>query len=103
MSDLAKSPQAGSVIAVSTKDGASRMDWIRQAGVATGCIGLFLVFSILTPDFYDPGNLLEIMLQSSINAIIAVGMTLVVMNKGIDLSVGSVVGLSSMVAAILLP
>jgi ribose/xylose/arabinose/galactoside ABC-type transport system permease subunit len=39
------------------------------------------------------------MLQSSINAIMAIGMTLVVMAKGIDLSVGSVVGLSSMVAA----
>ena len=39
------------------------------------------------------------MLQSSINAVIAVGMTLVIMTKGIDLSVGSVVGLSSMVAA----
>ena len=42
------------------------------------------------------------MLQSSINAVIAVGMTLVVMTKGIDLSVGSVVGVSSMIAASLL-
>src|ERR1700731_2116235 len=49
--------------------------------------------------FYQPANLLDILLQSSINAMIAVGMTLVVMTRGIDLSVGSVVGLSSMIAA----
>jgi ribose transport system permease protein len=79
------------------------MGWVRSAGVASGCVGLFLIFSILSPSFRDPSNLLEIMLQSSINAVIAVGMTLVVMAKGIDLSVGSIVGLSSMVTASLLP
>src|SRR5579862_9777947 len=77
----------------------TKMEWVRQAGVVSGCVGLFIVFSVLTPDFRTGSNLLEIMLQSSINAIIAIGMTLVVMAKGIDLSVGSVVGLSSMVAA----
>ena len=81
---------------------AARFDWIRRASVAMGAIALFLVFSALTPTFYQPGNLVDIMLQSSINAVIAVGMTLVVMTKGIDLSVGSVVGVSSMVAASLL-
>ena len=81
----------------------TNMEWMRQAGVASGCVGLFITFSILTPDFRTASNLLEIMLQSSINAIIAIGMTLVVMTKGIDLSVGSVVGLSSMVAASQMP
>jgi ribose transport system permease protein len=79
------------------------MEWARQAGVAIGCIGLFVVFSALSSTFYQPANLLDIMLQSSINAVIAVGMTLVVMTKGIDLSVGSIVGVSSMVAASVLP
>jgi ribose transport system permease protein len=69
------------------------------AGVAL----LFIVFSVLSSSFYAPGNLLDILLQSSINAMIAVGMTLVVMARGIDLSVGSVVGLSSMITASLLP
>lgn len=77
-------------------------DWLRRAGVATGGLALVLVFSSLTSSFYQPANLLDIMLQSSINAVIAVGMTLVVMTKGIDLSVGSIVGVSSMVAASLL-
>jgi ribose transport system permease protein len=77
-------------------------NWLRQGGVAIGCVALFAVFSVLNSNFYQPANLLDIMLQSSINAIIAVGMTLVVMTKGIDLSVGSVVGISSMVASSLL-
>ncbi|RJG47332.1 ABC transporter permease [Mesorhizobium sp. DCY119] len=72
---------------------------LRNASVAIGCVTLFLVFSVLNATFYQPSNLLDIMLQSSINAVIAVGMTLVIMTKGIDLSVGSIVGLSSMIAA----
>jgi ribose transport system permease protein len=79
------------------------LEWIRSASALAGVALLFIVFSILTPSFYDPSNLLDILLQSSINAVIAVGMTLVVMARGIDLSVGSVVGLTSMITASLLP
>jgi ribose transport system permease protein len=79
------------------------LEWIRSVSVVAGVALLFIVFSVLTSSFYSPGNLLDILLQSSINAMIAVGMTLVVMARGIDLSVGSVVGLTSMIAASLLP
>jgi ribose transport system permease protein len=81
---------------------ARRANWLRHGGVAIGGIALFIAFSMLTSTFYQPANLLDIMLQSSINAVIAVGMTLVVMTKGIDLSVGSIVGVSSMIASSLL-
>lgn len=74
-------------------------DLLRSAGVLTGAAALFLVFSVLTSSFYQPANLIDIMLQSAINCIVAVAMTLVIMTKGIDLSVGSIVGLSSIVAA----
>ncbi|WP_428377028.1 ABC transporter permease [Lichenicoccus sp.] len=73
--------------------------WLRQASILIGCAALFACFSALTASFYQPSNLVGIMLQSAINAIIAVGMTLVIITRGIDLSVGSVVGLSSMVAS----
>jgi ribose transport system permease protein len=53
-----------------------RGDVLRKASVAIGCVALFLVFSVLTSTFYQPSNLIDIMLQSSINAVIAVGMTL---------------------------
>jgi ribose transport system permease protein len=75
------------------------LDWVRRVSVFAGVALLFIVFSVLTQSFYQPGNLLDILLQSSINTMVAVGMTLVVMTRGIDLSVGSVVGLSSMIAA----
>jgi ribose transport system permease protein len=74
-------------------------DLFRQASVLIGGAALFASFSILTSSFYQPSNLIDIMLQSSINAVIAVGMTLVIITRGIDLSVGSIVGLSSMVAS----
>ncbi len=84
------------------EDRSRRVDWMRKGGVAIGCAALFVIFSALTSTFYRPANLLDIMLQSSINAVIAVGMTLVVITKGIDLSVGSIVGVSSMIASSLL-
>lgn len=74
-------------------------DMFRQASILIGCLALFVVFSLLTSSFYQPANLIDIMLQSAINAVIAVGMTLVIITRGIDLSVGSIVGLSSMVAS----
>jgi ribose transport system permease protein len=72
---------------------------LRQASTVIACLILFCAFSLLTSSFYQVGNLLDVMLQSSINAIIATGMTLVIITRGIDLSVGSIVGLSSMVAS----
>src|ERR1700730_7062350 len=79
-----------------------QLEWVRRASVVVGVALLFIFFSVLTKSFYQPAHLLDILLQSSINAMIAGGMTLVVMTRGIDLSVGSVVGLSSMIAAGLL-
>ena len=75
------------------------LDWVRRASVGAGVALLFVVFSALTSSFYQPANLLDILLQSSINTMIAVGMTLVIMTRGIDLSVGSIVGLTSMITA----
>jgi ribose transport system permease protein len=88
---------------VASREKKLNLEWIRSVSVIAGVALLFIVFSVLTSSFYSPGNLLDILLQSSINAMIAVGMTLVVMARGIDLSVGSVVGLTSMITASLLP
>ena len=57
---------------------------------------------MLSDRFLTPANVLNILRQSSINGIIAVGMTLVILTAGIDLSVGSVLALSSVIAAQLL-
>ena len=71
----------------------AKLEWVRRASVIAGVALLFIVFSVLTSSFYQPANILDILLQSSINTMIAVGMTLVIMTRGIDLSVGSMVGL----------
>ena len=81
----------------------AQLEWVRRASVIAGVALLFIVFSLLTSSFYQPANILDILLQSSINTMIAVGMTLVIMTRGIDLSVGSMVGLTSMITASLLP
>jgi ribose/xylose/arabinose/galactoside ABC-type transport system permease subunit len=57
------------------------------------------VFAILSPSFLTLGNFVNVALQIAIYGILAVGMTLVIITGGIDLSVGSVVALSGVAAA----
>ena len=68
-------------------------------------IALLLVsvgLAVLSPDFLTVANLLNVMRQVSINALIAFGMTLVILLGGIDLSVGSILALSSVGIATLM-
>lgn len=55
-------------------------------------LAIFIVFSLLNENFLSINNVLNIIVQSSIIAIIAVGQTMVILTSGIDLSVGSIVG-----------
>ena len=71
----------------------------RQFGTLLGLIGLCVVLWILTPHFMTVSNLLNVAQQTSINAIIAVGMTFVIITAGIDLSVGSILAFSGVVLA----
>lgn len=59
---------------------------------------LVIVFAVLSPAFLTTGNLIILTKQVAINAILGVGMTFVILSGGIDLSVGSIVGFSGMVA-----
>jgi ribose transport system permease protein len=74
----------------------------RQFGTAIGLIALCVVLWILTPYFLTVSNLLNIAEQTSINAIVAVGMTFVIISGGIDLSVGSLVALAGVVLGLAL-
>jgi ribose transport system permease protein len=60
--------------------------------------GLLVLFRILVPNFLESENLLDIAQQISINAILAFGMTLVILIGGIDLSVGALLALVGTVA-----
>jgi ribose transport system permease protein len=74
----------------------------RRLGTLAGLVGLCLLLWILTPHFLTVSNLLNVLEQTSINAVIAVGMTFVILSGGIDLSVGSMLALSGVVMATLL-
>lgn len=71
----------------------------RRLGTLAGLLGLCLLLWILTPHFLTVSNLLNVLEQTSINAVIAVGMTFVILSGGIDLSVGSLLALSGVVLA----
>jgi ribose transport system permease protein len=60
-----------------------------------------LVLGFFKPEFLSTANFLNILKQTSVNALIAVGMTFVILTAGIDLSVGSVLALCGAVAATL--
>lgn len=60
---------------------------------------LIIVMSVLSPAFLKFTNVMNILRQTSINGIVAVGMTFVIILSGIDLSVGSVLALAAVVAA----
>jgi ribose transport system permease protein len=74
----------------------------RRFGTLIGLLTLCAVLWALTPHFLTISNLLNIAQQTSINAIIAAGMTFVIISGGIDLSVGSIVALSGVVLGTLL-
>ena len=69
----------------------------RQFGTVIGLVVLCAVLWILTPHFLTVSNLLNVVEQTSINAVVAVGMTFVILSGGIDLSVGSIVALAGVV------
>jgi ribose/xylose/arabinose/galactoside ABC-type transport system permease subunit len=71
----------------------------RELGTLGGLVGLCVLLTVLTPHFLTVSNLLNVMEQTSINAVIAVGMTFVILSGGIDLSVGSLVALAGVVLA----
>lgn len=69
--------------------------------VAVVGIVLFLLGGSLVPNFLKPGNLLNVIRQSSVIAIAAVGMSQVIVIKGIDLSVGGNISFCGMVIGLL--
>ncbi|WP_311077795.1 ABC transporter permease subunit [Paenibacillus polymyxa] len=67
----------------------------QKLGPLLGLIILVIIVSVLNPSFLEPLNILNLLRQVSINALIAFGMTFVILTGGIDLSVGSILALSS--------
>ncbi len=78
------------------------LDWrmlLQRYGLLISFLLLCAALSLLSDRFLTPQNLVNVLRQSTINGIIAVGMTFVILTAGIDLSVGAVLALSAVVAA----
>lgn len=72
---------------------------IQEYGIFIAFLLLALVLSVSNEYFLTAGNISNVLLQTSINGILAIGMTFVILTRGIDLSVGSVVALAGIVSA----
>ncbi len=77
-------------------------EWLIEQKSLIALLVLIVIVSFLNPNFFTLDNLMNILRQTSVNAIIAVGMTLVILTGGIDLSVGSVLALCGAFAASLI-
>src|SRR5471032_1863611 len=76
------------------------MKFVRQLLPFAGLLLVLILLSVLKPDtFLTKDNFLNVFRRSSVNAIIAVGMTAIIISGGIDLSVGSMMALSGMIDA----
>ncbi|PLW77946.1 ABC transporter permease [Cohaesibacter celericrescens] len=73
-------------------------DFINQAGIGLALLGLVVFFAVTTEHFLAPNNITNILTQITINLVLAVGMTFVILIGGIDLSVGSVMAFAAVVA-----
>jgi ribose/xylose/arabinose/galactoside ABC-type transport system permease subunit len=77
-----------------------RASLYRIVGVVVGLLALLIAVNVATHgDFLAPGNLLNVLRQIAVNAILATGQTFVIITAGIDLSVGSLVALTGVLMA----
>lgn len=71
-------------------------DYLNTFGVVLSLLILCIVLSIASPQFLTVGNLMNVAGQAAVNSIVSIGMFLAILTSGIDLSVGSVLALSTM-------
>ncbi len=71
----------------------------KQFSALLGLVGLCVIASLLSDAFFTRSNLLNIMSQTAVISVIAAGATFVILTGGIDLSVGSILGLAGVLSA----
>ena len=74
--------------------------WLLSVGPVLILIVLTAVIGLLTPSFLSPGNLSNILAQTAVIAIVAAGQQLVILTRGIDLSVGANLALATVVGGL---
>jgi ribose/xylose/arabinose/galactoside ABC-type transport system permease subunit len=74
-------------------------EWFARYGVGAALALIVFVAAVTVPGFFTRANLTTVLLHVSVNAILALGITFVIVTAGIDLSVGSIVGLAGVLVA----
>lgn len=73
---------------------------VKKMGSLLGLVGLSLILTFASPYFLTMDNIMNVARQSAINSLIAIGMLLAILTAGIDLSVGSILALSTVMMGI---
>jgi ribose transport system permease protein len=95
-----KPDDAAAATSLSRKTPETRGISARQKLLAfSSLVLLIVVFSILSPNFFQPYNLIAIMLATAVNGVLAIGVTFVIITGGIDLSVGTMMTFTAVMAA----
>ena len=81
------------------RDPARRPGWFADLAMLPALIALILVLSVLTDGLLTSSNLINVLSQSAVVGIAAIGATFVILTGGIDLSTGSVIGASGVAGA----
>lgn len=105
MNTQASTPPKASYTRPAATRGASRSGWRLvfdpRVTLLIVLVAMIILFAVLQPVFLTPGNLLNILRLQAVPMILAVGMTMVVLTGGADLSAGSALALSGIAAGIL--
>lgn len=75
-------------------------DTMQAMGILPILVLIIIVFSLIAPNFMTEANMMNITRQASINIVLAAGMTFVILTGGIDLSVGSILGVTAVMALV---
>jgi ribose transport system permease protein len=77
-----------------------RPDAMQRVLAFGALIALFLIFSVASPNFLQFNNIVGILLATSVNGVLALGVTFVIITGGIDLSIGTVMTLSAVMTGV---
>lgn len=87
-------------IGVAPKRSLVRSDAMQKLLAFGALIVLFVVFSVASPNFFQFSNIVGILLATAVNGVLALGVTFIIVTGGIDLSVGTVMTLSAVMAGV---
>jgi ribose transport system permease protein len=92
--------ESAMAVAVAQRRSLVRSDAIQRVLAFGALIVLFLVFSLASPNFLQFDNIVGILLATSVNGVLALGVTFVIITGGIDLSVGTVMTLAAVMTGV---